>query len=222
MAQPIVDEARIDRDNGVYGRVVARDVSAEDYMAHHAAYYREWVEGTVIDVAPVAMVHERLTRYLNHLFDTYFELNPIGTVFSAPFVMQLDTTHSRREPDIQVVLNRNPGERSDTAMIGPADICIEVVSPESAKRDYGDKFTEYEAAGIKEYWIIDPSRSGAQFYRLNDAGAYIQRLPDVDGHYRSPLLPQFVFHVPTLSTDPLPGPLAIARAVEAMLKKPSA
>lgn len=30
-----------------------------------------------------------------------------------------------------------------------ADICIEIVSPESVTRDYGDKFVEYEKAGYR-------------------------------------------------------------------------
>lgn len=221
MTQQLIDDARIDRDNGVYGRVVARDVSAEDFMAQHAAHFREWVEGTVIDMSPVTFIHERLTRYLNSLFDAYFEINPIGIALSAPFVMQLDATHSRREPDLQIVLNANPGHRSDTAMIGPADICIEVVSQESVKRDYGDKFSEYEAAGVQEYWIIDPLRKGAQIYRLNDEGRYSLHLPDANGDYETPLLPRLVVHIPTLWTDPLPGPGVVSRAVEAMLRKPT-
>ncbi len=221
MTEQFVDaEARIDRENGVYGRVVARDVSAEDYMAQHASHFREWVEGVVIDVSPVTDDHERITRYLNHLLDTYFAFSRIGRVYSAPFVMQLDSTHSRREPDIQIILNTSTAQRTKTGVIGAADICIEIVSPESTRRDYGDKFTEYEAAGVREYWIIDPQRNGAQFYRLNDAGAYMLQPSNVEGHYRSPLLPQFILHIPTLAMDPAPDPIDIMRAVEAMMKKP--
>ncbi len=222
MTEQFVDaEARIDRENGVYGRVVARDVSAEDYMAQHAAYFREWVEGVVIDVSPVAKIHERLTRYLNHLLDAYFDANPVGTAYSAPFVMQLDSAHSRREPDIQIILNTNPGQQADMAVIGPADICIEIVSRESISRDYGDKFSEYQDAGVKEYWIIDPARKVASFHRLDETGVYVPQTPDASGNYQTTLLPKFDFHVPTLWAKSLPGYGAIGRAVEAMMKKPN-
>jgi Uma2 family endonuclease len=41
-------------------------------------------------------------------------------------------------------------------MDGAADIVIELVSPESVHRDYGEKLYEYEQAGVPGYWIIDP------------------------------------------------------------------
>ena len=221
MAQPIVDEAQIDRDNGVYGRVVARDVSAEDYMSRYADKFHEWVEGTVIDVSPVTDVHDQLAGYIRELLRAYFHFSPIGAVFGAPSVMQLDAAHSRREPDLQVILDTNPGQRTHTAMIGPADICIEVVSRESISRDYGDKFDEYRAAGVKEYWIIDPLRSVADFHRLDESGLYIPQMPDNNGDYETPLLSQLRDHIPTFWMNPLPTLGTTFLAVEIMLKKPS-
>jgi Uma2 family endonuclease len=38
----------------------------------------------------------------------------------------------------------------------PPMLVVEVVSPDSEKRDYRYKRTEYAARGIPEYWIIDP------------------------------------------------------------------
>jgi Uma2 family endonuclease len=68
---------------------------------------------------------------------------------------------------------------------------VEVVSDDSVARDRADKFYEYQAAGIKEYWIIDP-RPGCQrvdFYVLDDEGRY-QPIPvDPNGRYHATLLP---------------------------------
>jgi Uma2 family endonuclease len=38
---------------------------------------------------------------------------------------------------------------------GPADLAIEIVSPDSVERDYYLKRELYEEYGIQEYWIID-------------------------------------------------------------------
>jgi Uma2 family endonuclease len=38
----------------------------------------------------------------------------------------------------------------------PPMLVVEVVSPDSEKRDYRYKRTEYAARGIPEYWIVDP------------------------------------------------------------------
>jgi Uma2 family endonuclease len=55
---------------------------------------------------------------------------------------------------------------------GPADPVVEVVAPESVGRDRGEKFTEYERAGIRGYWLIDPQRKQAEMYRLAETGRY--------------------------------------------------
>ena len=199
-----------------YGQIIATNVSAEAYMEKYAAQYCEWVNGVVIKMSPASLRHNTLIDYLTDLFRIYFTLNPIGRLLSSPFVMSLSALGIKREPDLQIVLNTNPHELSEIAMNGPADICIEIVSPESVERDRGEKFSDYERGGVREYWIIDPMRNEALFYRLNDEGVYIPQKPE-EGLYCTPLLPQFKLHVATLWEEELPNPLAVVSAVQAML-----
>ncbi|MCD4685310.1 MAG: Uma2 family endonuclease [Anaerolineae bacterium] len=198
-------------------KIVATGVSADEYMAHYAETFHEWVEGAVIKMSPASLRHTLLTQYLIQWLNAYFALRPVGQVFNAPFVMRLDEVKRAREPDLQIVLKDNPGELTDTAMIGPADICIEVVSPESVARDYGVKFNEYEKAGVREYWIIDPLRQRCDFNRRGDSGMYTQMKPDDTGEYHTPLLPHLTLHVPTLWQETLPDVIAIVQAVQAMV-----
>lgn len=174
------------------GQIVAAGVSADEYMERYAARHGD-------------------------LLKAYFALNPTGRVLGAPFIMRVDATESRREPDLPVILKTNPGELTETYMHGPADICVEIVSAESVARDYGEKFEEYEAGGVREYWILDPIRSQTHFYRLDENGIYRLILPDAEGNYRTPLLPGLVLHVPTLWQDTLPDLVTIVEAARAML-----
>jgi Uma2 family endonuclease len=199
------------------GEIVAAGVSAEDYLAQYAETFHEWAEGVVIKISPVTRQHDALCSYLRVLFTAYLELNPIGRVLGEPFVMRLDAIQRMREPDLQIILNDNPGELTDTVMIGPADICVEVVSAESVERDYGAKFSEYEKAGVREYWVIDPLRRRCDFNRRGEGGVYVEMEPDDTGYYRTPLLPRLVLHVPTLWQDELPGVIATGQAVRQML-----
>jgi Uma2 family endonuclease len=201
------------------GQIVAAKVSIEEYLEQYAETHHEWVKGVVIKMTPVSLRHTLLVDYLRDLFRAYFELNPIGTVVGEPFMMRLEATDSYREPDLQIILNDNPGQLTDTAMIGPADICIEIVSPESATRDYGDKFVEYETVGVREYWIIDPLRRDARFYQRTADNLYTPIYPDDTSHYHTPLLPQLALHVPTLWQDQLPGISAIVHFVQTQLEK---
>jgi Uma2 family endonuclease len=192
-------------------------VSEAEYLDQYAAAHHEWVKGELVKMTPVSAIHDLLTAYLRWVFDAYLTLNPVGIVRSAPFVMRLEAVGSYREPDLQVILNTNPGNLTDTAMIGPADICVEVVSPESVARDYGTKFQEYEQAGVREYWLIDPQRRNALFRRLQESGLYETLQADADGHYTTPLLPRLRMHVPTLWQDTLPDVITTVEAVKAMM-----
>ena len=53
----------------------------------------------------------------------------------------------------------------------PTLLVVEVVSPESVKRDYRYKRSEYAALEIPEYWIIDPIESKVTVL-LWDEGLY--------------------------------------------------
>jgi Uma2 family endonuclease len=217
MAEKVFLEVKV--PDAILGNVVASNVSVEEYMQTYAENFCEYVEGLVIQMSPVTSKHDHLTYYLRQLFETYLEIRPIGQVRSAPFVMRLPKfPKRRREPDVFVVLNSNPHELTETYMDGPADICIEVVSDDSTKRDYGEKFMEYEKGGVKEYWLLDPLREESIFRRLGEDGLYHPQSLDELGYYRTPLLPGFALHVPTLWQEKLPGPSATVEAIQEMLK----
>ncbi|MGD1920611.1 MAG: Uma2 family endonuclease [Pleurocapsa sp.] len=53
----------------------------------------------------------------------------------------------------------------------PPLLVVEVISPESIKRDYRYKRSEYAAIGINEYWIVDPMQQQVTVLGL-DEGLY--------------------------------------------------
>lgn len=199
------------------GEIVTEGVSAEDFSNNYEGHY-EWVQGYVIKMSPVSLVHDRLVEYIRTLLKAYFSLQKIGTVVGDPFTMRLDEIKSQRQPDLQIILEANAGNLTDKAMVGAADICVEVVSEGSTKADYGEKLIEYEAGGVREYWIVDPRRKAAYFHRLNADGIYNPELTNNDGEYSTPLLPGLRLHVSTLWQDELPDFFAIGQAVQDMLK----
>jgi len=192
----------------------AVEVSEDIYMREYAAEFHEWVGGALIKMTPVSARHDGIGGMMREFCRAYFALRPIGQVRSAPFVMRIGK--SRREPDLQIILNDNPGKLTDTYMDGPADICIEIVSPSNEAVDYGDKFREYEQAGVHEYWILDPMRQETRFHCLNSKGTYTQVIPE-DGKYTTPLLPDFVLDVSLLWRDELPDLFTVAQMVKDML-----
>ncbi len=198
--------------------ILAEGVTVDEFMLQYAGDHCEWVAGTVIRISPASLRHQLIIDYLSDLLRFYFTFNTTGQRITAPFVMLLpDVPDRRREPDIQAILETNPGTLHDTYMEGPADICIEVVSPESKARDHGEKFDEYERGGVPEYWIVDPIRSECRFYRRNADGVYISHTPDNEGDYTTPALPRLKLHVATLWQSDFPDPVQTLEAIRAML-----
>lgn len=68
---------------------------------------------------------------------------------------------SGREPDLLFISNETAQRLTERKLEGAADLVIEIIFPESVRRDRYEKFDEYEEAGVREYWIIDP-RPGKQ------------------------------------------------------------
>ena len=66
------------------------------------------------------------------------------------------------EPDVSVVCDHD--KLSDRGCEGAPDFIAEVVSPSNPGMDYISKLHEYQAAGVQEYWIVDPLQSQTTVY----------------------------------------------------------
>jgi Uma2 family endonuclease len=114
----------------------------------------------------------------------------LGRVITSRIVMRPKPMLPAREPDVMFIANENLRRVRDTSVEGPADLVVEVISPESRTRDTIDKFREYEAGGIPEYWIVDPYQQTVQFFQLDDAGRY-REAAAAEGVYRSRVIEGF-------------------------------
>jgi Uma2 family endonuclease len=128
----------------------------------------------------------------------------LGLVYLAPFKMHLSSRRTGREPDLVFLKAEHAARAHHTYLNGPADLVVEIVSPESVQRDYRTKRAEYEAAGIPEYWIVDPMRHETQFNQLGADGRYRIGTVDVHGIYASPVVAGLRLRVSWLWQRPLP------------------
>jgi Uma2 family endonuclease len=170
--------------------------------------WAEWKGGEVIVLSPASRSHQQLVHFLANLLDEWAQ-GTGGTVLFAPFPLKLhlpDGDIRVREPDILFVSKQNAAQLQETFAESPIDLVIEVTSKESRARDRSEKFAEYEAAGIGEYWIIDPDNQLAEFYQLQPEGRFALALPDAEGIYESSCLPGFRLRVDWLWRTPRPRP----------------
>jgi len=180
-------------------------VSWEDFLAWAPDKWRvEWVAGEIIEMPPAHEDHQDTGGFLFAFLLLYIQRHGLGRIFYAPFLMKLAQKPSGREPDLVFVKTEHAGRIQPTFVDGPADLVVEIVSPDSIRRDNQEKLAEYEAAGIPEYWIIDPRRKEARLYQLGEDGRYNFGPVGADGIYTSPVVTGFRLRVSWLWQRPMP------------------
>jgi Uma2 family endonuclease len=139
------------------------DLVDEDTLA-------EWVDGAIIVTSPANLRHQEIGRFLLTTLGYFVSVHNLGRVIDAPFQVKLP--RSGRESDVIYIANAHLDRLTPTYLDGPADLVVEIVSPESSRRDREEKFAEYQEAGIPEYWLLDPQTEQAAFYWLGTGGQY--------------------------------------------------
>jgi Uma2 family endonuclease len=172
----------------------------------------EWVDGEIIMTSPASDRHQDLADFLTSILRIYVESHGLGWVRSAPFQMKLE--HGR-EPDLPFVAQEHLDRLQETFLDGPADLVVEIVSPESAGRDRGEKFDEYKAGGVREYWLVDPQIEWLGCYHL-EGNHYRLAFSGKEGQYHALVLPGFWLQVEWLWQEPLPHPLRILGKIAGM------
>lgn len=173
--------------------------------------HTEWVDGEAIVFMPPTEEHQEVVTFLVEVLGSFIRHFGLGKLLAAPFEMKLTPESNAREPDILFVdkehLTRLTGKRLE----GPADLVVEVISPESVYRDRSDKFDEYQAAGVREYWLIDarPGQRQASFWVLDQNSRYRAAPIDDTGVYRSAVVSGFWFKVDWLWQPQKPSPILL-------------
>jgi Uma2 family endonuclease len=179
----------------------------DEWLAWDGEDHRgEWVDGEVIVFMPPKIVHQDVLFFLARLLVGFSDRRRLGRVFVAPVEMRLAGQRSSRQPDIVVVLNRNRHRINPDRIDGPADLVVELVSDDSVTRDRVAKRDEYAAAGIPEYWVLDPRprQHRASFLVLDDTGTYREAPLDEQGRFHSTVLTGFWLDPAWLWQEPLP------------------
>jgi Uma2 family endonuclease len=161
-------------------------VSEKEFLALPESTEKiELLDGEVIVSPSPSYWHQEVLRRVVAALGTWADrqTRPV-TVGQAP----LDVRFGRNrilQPDAFILLDRIPPSHR-----GPIDrvpeLCVEVVS-ENRVHDRVTKRLLYAAAGVQEYWIIDPE--GGFFERRTGPGLSVETL--VTGTLSSRLLPRF-------------------------------
>lgn len=169
----------------------------EEYLAiHEDRIISEWLNGKVLIMAAASVAHQRIGSFLEVLMRLYVEKKQLGEVFRSPIAVKINIFVGR-EPDLFFISQENKQIIKPTFIDGVPDLAVEIISPESVKRDREEKFDEYQTAGVKEYWLIDPDRKSCDFYSLQE-GKFELLAKMKSGVFQSQVITGFAFKIENL------------------------
>jgi Uma2 family endonuclease len=172
----------------------------------------EWVDGEVIIMAPSNDEHEDLASWLMTLLRMYVEEHDLG-IIRANMNLRFSSQRRSRCPDLFFISKDRQHLMRPTYFEGAPDLAMEIVSPDSQSRDRRDKFKEYEKAGVREYWIIDPLSKTVELYRLERKRFHA--VEKTNGTLPSSVLPRFRIKPEQLWRKPLPKVSTVLRQLAA-------
>jgi len=208
--EAIMVETRKRYPEPVEGMITLRPMTEEEFVAWCDEDTKaEYIDGEVVVHTPVSRRHDELTWFLGTLLKLFVEKNELGSIHGPELQVRL-RAGLRRVPDLLFINKEHKDILQDAHVEGFPDLAIEIVSPDSEERDWREKYWEYEQAGVKEYWVIDPYSKTMAMYRLGEEGRY-RRVELKEEVYRSEVVPGFWLRPKWLWQEPLPSVLEIAR-----------
>ncbi len=115
--------------------------------------------------------HQRTLRGLFRALDGFVEEGGLGEVFFAPIDVKLSGLAQPVQPDLVFVGEERLDIVTDDCIDGVPDLVVEVLSPSNWILDRRDKYEVYAAAGVAEYWVVDPGQRTIEVFVL-EGGSY--------------------------------------------------
>jgi len=152
----------------------------------------ELIDGEIIVASPVSDEHARIQAFLLTILNLFAQRHHLGEVRGEQMAMRLG--QNVFIPDVTFVAKAHLDRLQSNMIQGPADLAVEIVSPDDPDRDRVRKQAEYARHGVREYWLVDLEKHQVILYRLGAQGMYEAIAPDASGAYRSEVLPGFFLH----------------------------
>lgn len=127
----------------------------------------EFINGEVIVHSPVKKEHTDAVGRLYKILDTFVQIAALGYVGYEKVMSAF--TRNDYEPDVVFFgVEKSANFQKGQWKYPVPDFVVEVLSDGTEQRDRGVKFEDFEAHGVREYWIVDPAEESVEQYLLQN------------------------------------------------------
>ena len=135
-----------------------RIFTIDDILALPEGVRAELIDGQIYFMATPTRTHQKIAGEMHYIVKHYIKTHGGACeAYIPPFAVYLNADDSIYvEPDLVVICDTD--KLNEKGCHGAPDWVVEVLSPSSKKLDQFLKLQKYRAAGVREYWIIDPEK----------------------------------------------------------------
>jgi len=131
----------------------------------------ELIYGEAFAIAGPNTRHQAVLVELSSQFRVYLRGKPCQ-VFPAPYDVRLfyeedESDDTVVQPDIMVICDKN--KIGPEGCRGAPDLVIEILSPSNTAIEMERKFSLYQEAGVREYWIVDSKNNILRVHCFQDS-----------------------------------------------------
>lgn len=162
-------------------------------------FIHEVVDGELVMSPENNFQHENICIRLSAALHNYNETNKLGVVLgsSAGYWM---SNRNCRAPDVSFIRSerlKQAGFTTSTQRFFPGapDLAIEILSPNSMRREMDDRLRDFFASGTQIVWLINPELEAVEICYALDKRKLLGAGAELDGEH---LLPGFRYPIANL------------------------
>ena len=144
----------------------------KDYLSWVTEERYELWEGQAVMQARPSIQHQTVSGNIFFAMRGFLDGKPcrafqeIEVLLPSSSSQKADDVDTVYVPDLTVVCD--PDKLPHQYCMGAPDVVFEILSPSTARADRIVKLNAYQRAGVREYWIVDPTAKSVQTFVLED------------------------------------------------------
>lgn len=170
-------------------------ITPDDFLALPDGKDFELVDGNLQE-RHVGALSAWVGGTLYHFIRAFCDQNKLGLVFPSDAGYQCfpDSLNTVRKPDVSFIrTGRLPDNQIPAGWVRVVpDLVVEVVSTHDLALEVDAKVVEYQRAGVRLIWVVNPETHTVRIHRVDDSFGWLQEPETLDGEdvlpgFRCPL-----------------------------------
>lgn len=161
------------RESALDYRYEGKKVSYEEFMdIYESSELRmELIDGEIFLLGSPSYNHQRILGDLFVMARKFLDdkkcqavMAPFDVHFFKPEIKDPDVC----QPDLVIACDLEEKINEKGRYMGTPDLVVEILSPSTRSKDMSRKLNTYMLSGMKEFWIVDPTKSVILVYTFKD------------------------------------------------------